>query len=388
MICLSDYEILLKIDKIQDMLPKIDTIIFISNPFGFGPAGKAIILMEELRKKWHGKIIYIASQKCLDILPEVLKNAIEVIEINERDPQELKKTLSRLTSAMVVVVLNKSAIKTAHDLDMKTFFIDSLSWMWKEIPKEYLSADTYYYYNIFGSQKRLSDMRNARPISPILGALPERKKVYSRFLLHIGGFSNPFIEDNVEYLKLLNELLNHIDHAYEVTVVGGRSGINFLREINNKSNIEFLVLGRESFLEKIAQAERFITTPGSTAVFEAFSIGTPTSFLPPTNLSQWKQLKLFFSLSAAPLEMQWERYLQTPEGLENMSENNALKEFSRLPEFVLKNQNIVGKMGKDFEELFSQEANFTGQRDLIKSTGDGSSEIISDILKVVNSSGI
>lgn len=366
----------------------INTVVFISNPFGFGPCGKAIILMGELRKKWSGKIIYTASQRCLDILPKILKNTIEVIEIDERNPEELAKALSHLTSAMTVVVLNKSAVKTAHDLGIKTFFVDSLSWMWKEIPNEYLSADTYYYYNIFGEQKRLYSANNARPISPILGTLPERKRIDGRFLLHIGGFSNPFIGDNTEYLRLLSELLNHIDHTCKITVVGGKSGINFLRERNNEPNIEFFVLERESFLRKIAQAERFITTPGSTAVFEAFAIGTPTSFLPPANLSQWKQLRLFLSLDVAPLEMQWEKYFQTPEDLEDASEENALKEFSRLPEVALKNQNIMSQMKEDFCGLFSQEANFNGQRDLITSAGDGSSEIISDILKVVSPSGI
>lgn len=366
----------------------IDTVVFISNPFGFGPASKAIILMEELRKKWSGKIIYIASQKCLDILPETLKNEIEVIEIDERDPKELEKILLRLTSAMAIVILNKSAVKTTRNLGIKTFFVDSLSWMWKEIPDEYLSADTYYYYNIFGEQRRLSDVNNAHPIPPILGKLPERKYVSGEFLIHIGGFSNPFIRDNTEYLRLLDKLLNDIDRTYKITVVGGRSGINFLKEINNKPNIEFLVLERKSFLEIIARAERFITTPGSTAVFEAFAIGTPTSFLHPTNLSQWRQLKLFLSLNAAPLEMQWERYFQTPENLEDMSEDNALKEFSRLSGGALKRQNTISQMKKDFNKLFSLEANFNGQRDLMTNAGDGLSEIISDILKVVNPSGI
>lgn len=370
------------------MKSSINTVVFISNPFGFGPAGKAVILMEELRKKWSGRIIYIASQKCLDILPEVLKSTIDVIEIDERNPEELTKILSRLTSSLAVVVLNKAAVKTTHDLGIKTFFIDSLSWMWQEIPREYLSADTYYYYDIFGAQKRLRNISNAHSISPILGELPKREPINGTFLIHIGGFSNPFADDNTGYLRLLSELLEYINNTRKVTVVGGRSGIDFLKGSCTKLNIDFLVLDRESFLVKIAQAERFITTSGSTAVFEAFAIGTPVGFLPPTNLSQWKQLKLFLSLNAAPLEMQWERYFPTPEELEEMPENEALREFSHLSEATLQNQNVTDRMRSDFINLFSQEADFKGQNDLMAKTGDGSSEIISDILKVVNPSGI
>lgn len=370
------------------MKPAIDKVIFIANPFGFGPAGKAVILMDTLRKKWPGKITFIANQKCLDILPGALKDTINVIEVNERDPDELSKTLSQFTSALAVVVLNRLAVKTTHDLGIKTFFIDSLSWMWKEIPGEYLSADAYYYYDIFGAQERLQGVGNAHPISPILGELPKRAPINGKFLVHMGGFSNPFAEDNLGYLRLLNELLRHIDNVHEVKIVGGRGGIDFLKEICTKPNINFLVLDRESFLKEIAQTERFITTSGSTAVFEAFAIGTPVSFLPPTNLSQWKQLKLFLSLNAAPLEMQWERYFPTPEELGRIPENEALREFSRLSETALQNQNAMERMRSDFTNLFSQEADFKGQKDLITKAGDGSSEIISDILKVVHSSGI
>lgn len=366
----------------------INNIVFIANPFGFGPAGTAIILIEELRKKWSGKITFIASQKCLDILPKTLGETIDILEIDERNPVELTETLSHLTSSLAVIVLNKTAIKTAHNLGIKAFFIDPLSWMWQEIPGEYLSANTYYYYDIFGVQKRLQGISNAHPISPILGELPKWEPVNGTFLVHIGGFSNPFVDDNTRYLRLLNELLEHIDNTYKVAVVGGKSGINFLKEVCSKLSIDFLVLDRKSFLERITHTERFITTSGLTAVFESFMIGTPVSFLPPTNLSQWKQLKLFLSLNAAPLEMQWERYFPTPEKLKETPENEALREFSRLSEVALQNQNVMDKMRSDFANLFSQEANFKGQNDLIVKNGDGSSEIISDILNVVSSSGI
>lgn len=360
----------------------IDTVIFISNPFGFGPAGKTIILIQELRRKWNGRIVYIASQKCLDILPRELRDSIDVIEADERNPDDLSNILVEFVSAMVVVVLNRSAVHTARSLGMKTFFVDSLSWMWDEIPSEYLSANIYYYYNIFGTPEQLSDLENARSVSPILGALPSRQIGPRNILIHIGGFSNPFAKDNEGYLCLLADLINKIDSNYNVTVAGGKSSIDFLAKISRDKNTEFVVVGRDAFLKKLAQSERFITTSGSTAVFEAFAIGTPTVFLPPTNLSQWKQLRLLSMRNAAPLQMAWEKYTDVPNNLDLLSEKEALNVFARLPETIL-NTPTVNKMHTDFLTLISVSADFSDQNALISKTLDGASVIISDILKVV-----
>jgi len=85
--------------------------------------------------------------------------------------------------------------------------------------------------------------------------------------------------------------------------------------------------------------------------------------------------------------MQWERYVEIPEKLEGMTEQNALEIFLFLPEIVLKNESVIRQIKEDFRYLFSSAADFSCQRGLIEKAGDGSSEIFSDILKVVNSSG-
>jgi len=331
---------------------------------------------------WNGRIVYIASHKCLDILPNELRASIDVVETDERNPDVLSNVLEDFVSAMVVVVLNRSAVRTARHLGMKTFFVDSLSWMWDEIPSEYLSANTYYYYDIFGIQERLSNLENVRPVSPILGVLPNRQMTPHNLLIHIGGFSNPFAEDNEGYLYLLADLISKIDSKYSVTVAGGKSSVDLLTKISGVRKIEFIAAERDVFLKKLAQAERFVTTPGSTAVFEAFAIGTPTVFLPPTNLSQWKQLRLLSMRNAAPLQMAWEKYTDVPNNLDLLSEKEALNVFARLPETIL-NTPTVNKMHTDFLTLISVSADFSDQNALISKTLDGASVIISDILKVV-----
>ncbi len=362
---------------------RTDTVIFISNPFGFGPAGKAIILMQELRRKWGGKIVYIASQKCLSVLPEELRKSIEVIEVDERNDVILSNILSGLTSAMVVVVLNRAAVRTARSLGMKTFFVDSLAWMWKETPIEYLSADTYYYYDVFGSQEQLNSASNARPIPPILGLLPKKQVVPGNLLIHIGGFSNPFAKDNHSYLRLIGILIDEIDYKYAVTIAGGKSSMDFLIQNCLRRETKFVTAERNIFLEILAQTDRFVTTSGSTAVFEAFAMSTQTTFLPPTNLSQWKQLHQLIALDTAPLHMLWEKYLDVPNNLKDLSEQDALEIFVSLSEKALGDPKVLQQMQEDFLTLLFSVSTFENQSELISNTADGASLIISDILKVV-----
>ena len=131
-------------------MDKAGYIVCISNPFGFGPAGKIIALMEELAKRWRkGKIVYIASKLCQEILPGKLKSKVVVETADERNEDVLKNLLVKYNHPFVICVLNKTAIKVAKSLGLKAYFIDSLSWMWKKIPEEYLLADTYYCIDLF-----------------------------------------------------------------------------------------------------------------------------------------------------------------------------------------------------------------------------------------------
>lgn len=366
---------------------KQQTVIFISNPFGYGPTGEAIALMEELLKVYFGKVVYGASKKCLEILPEQLKSKIDIEVVNERNENSLSRFYKKYQDPLVVVYLNKIAINTAKNLHLKVLFVDSLSWMWKKIPKDYLKADIYYGWNIFEDEEKIKGISNLKLIPPALGNLP--KPTYqktNRTLIHIGGFINPLVRGySKNYLHMLAQALNiarqKLGKSTKMIITGGEEALIFIKELLT-DNLIVKTLERDKFLNTLSTSRHFVTTPGLTASLEAFVLKTPVSFLLPTNLSQWKQLRLFIKAGVAPNRLEWEDYVNYNWNFDTLDEKEAILRFFELNDMMYnkdaKKEVIVTDMVK---MITNQPARQTYQYQFIKKVGiNGSEEIVRDIL--------
>lgn len=367
-----------------------DTVIFVSNPFGFGPTGKIVAVMDALSEKWNGHIVYAASEQCQETLGPILRNKIEVITLSERDEGELRVLYEKYPEALVVISLNRTATRVAKEMGHVVFFIDSLTWMWDEIPPEYLLADRYYFYDIFGARDKTSGIACAIPISPILGRLPERLCGSKQVLIHIGGFVNPFSNGLAkDYLLLLWEALSELEE--KLTIAGGGAAIQFLMDQRDNSpnqNIELGTFEHSEFIQRMSGAERFVTTPGSTATFEALAMGIPIAFLPPTNLSQWRQSKLFKESGSVLAVVRWEDILNLETAFETISEASAVAEFQNVAETVNRDPALRDEASRLIGTLVTapiQETPLNGQ--FTSGNAEGSAVIVSDILKLFASGG-
>ena len=369
-----------------------EVVIFVSNPFGFGPTGKIIGVMDALSRKWNGHIVYAASEQCQEPLGQEIRNKIEVITVNERDADSLKRIYDRYPGALVVVSLNKTATCTAKEMGCTVFFIDSLTWMWKEVPQEYLLADRYYYYDIFRARDKVVDVGHAIPITPIVGNLPKRNSRLGKILIHIGGFTNPFSKRLMsEYLSILWEALNTDALAEkQIVLAGGHAAIDFLsnkqREQSN-SSVQLGTFEHSAFVQLLSESERFITTPGSTATFEAAAIGVPTTFLPPTNLSQWRQAKLLLENRGISPGATWEDILERSLDIEMLSEENAVARFSNIAETVYQDDELRSRALEAIRDLVIKPLWSEQGSQMDSGSVDGSEVIVSDILKLFASGG-
>ncbi len=359
------------------------TVIFVSNPFGFGPTGKTVALIEELCHSWSGKIVYAASPMCQETLPEFLKSKIIVETIDERDEASLLNIFKKYDRPFIVCTLNRLAIKSAKTLGLRAFFIDSLAWMWKEIPEEYLLADTYYCFNLFGIKDRLPHKNNIKVISPIFGDLPvplSQKK--DLILFHIGGFKNPFQDQmSLSYLNLLVEALLLSDFKDHTIITGGHDAIEYMKLKVNKSNLEFRTLERNEFLKKLNEAKHFITTSGLTATLESFALHTPTSFIPPTNLSQWKILKLLIKAGCANSKIEWHDFMDNEIDFTDFTEKDAIPQFHQLAKDAYTQSQFHRKFCQLLLNLINSKPSTTNPTKLISAAGtNGSQTIIKDLL--------
>ena len=354
------------------------TVIFFSNPFGFGPTGKTVALIEELLKHWNGCIVYAASSMCLEPLSNDIKSKIIIESINERDPEQIREVLLKYNNPLVICTLNRAAIKTAKSLSLTAIFVDSLAWLWKEIPEEYLLADTYYCFDIFGVSSKLPANKNIRTIPPIFGELPEvRANKKNNVLLHIGGFKNPFQDSmSFSYLNLLTKGLNESTTNKEIIVTGGSEAIEYLAKNVHRDNILFRTLDRGSFLDELSSTNHFVTTSGLTATLESFALYTPTSFIPPTNLSQWHILKLLVKQGVINSYIEWEDLIASTTDLSLLDEKTAMPIFSQLAKSVSESEDVLKHFLSQFDSLLNNVPSIANQNTFIEKLGTNGSEIV------------
>jgi len=365
-------------------MDKAGYIVCISNPFGFGPAGKIIALMEELAKRWRkGKIVYIASKLCQEILPGKLRNKIIVETADERNGDVLKNLLAKYNNPFVICVLNKTAIKTAKSLGLKAYFIDSLSWMWKKIPEEYLLADTYYCFDLFDIRKKIPDKKNIKIIPPVFGKLPRsvaNKKPYT--LLHLGGFVNPYQKQIFRtYLNLLIDSLQNYTLNQLLIITGGKVAMQYIKERLKGDRIHLRTYGRNQFLQTLNRASHFITTSGLTATLEAFALKTPVSFIPPTNLSQYRILELLSNMGCAKTKMEWKDFVEVDTNFAGLNEKESIVKIHKLAKGIYRNPQSRDLFIIKFRQLLNGCPSKSDQYKIFSNfKGDGTKIIIDDLI--------
>lgn len=339
--------------------------------------------MQELRNRWKGNIVYGASSICQELAPDSLLNTISVVNIDERNSSDLETLFKQYENPCVFVCLNRIAIKTAKSMGLMTFFIDSLTWLWKKIPEEYLLADIYYSFDIFDTLRKIPKKINIKVIPPVLGDLPRPKlRKDKKILVHIGGFEVPFIKElSKSYLLLLSEVLNIQNLDTKIIVTGGSRALSYLKPFVKKPNVEIVTLQRNEFLDLLNGVSHFITTSGLTASLEAFSLSTPTSFILPSNLSQWHQLKNFDNRGLATRKLEWEDYLNFDYDFYNLTEREAIPIFYDLADILYKNKTKKALFVSNAVSMLESIPNNTKQKAYIDKIGiNGAKYVVDDLL--------
>lgn len=365
------------------MKQKFKRVIFLANPFGYGPSSKAITIIDKLRAKWEGEVIYAASNKCLETLSPQLAKKIKVEKINDRDPYEIAGVLNRYRCSLVVVVLNKVAVETVAKNNLHCFFVDPLTYLWQNVPESYLKANRYYYFDIFDAQEKVKTIEHSFPLSPIFGQMDSSfnvKKEKSLVLFHVGGFSNPLVEGiNEFYLNILAKVVNEIKEK-KVVVAGGKSAIDYLKG-RTKHSVQLGSYGHDRFLEILSKCEHFLTTAGMAATFEAFNLRVPVFFLPSNNLSQWKQSNFFNEKAKVP-KLEWNLILNRKISLDGLTEKEGIKKIRQLSKIADQSEVTVKKVVDKVKTFVNNNHRLTYQNKYLEKVGtQGTDKLVKDILK-------
>lgn len=355
-------------------------IVFIATPFGFGPTGKLYPIMQNIHARFDHELIYLTNELTSQIIKD---DFLKFVQLDERSESQIGEFLATLSNPVVISSLNKFALRAAKSLDIPTAFIDGLTWLWEEIQPDFLLADNYYSLNFLGVDEKLKNYPQIKKVPYILDhdELGQNITREDFVLFHIGGFQNP-LHNSVEqnYLRLLVSFFNQSDYVGKVVFAGGQSALKFLEEKIHNPYVDYVTLGKKEFQVHLKKCRHLITTSGLTTSLEAFLAKTPTSFLLPSNLSQYKILSLFAEHGLATSFINWDEFYPVKNEIWSMNESEALAYLDEVGSKFNQDAQKISQFNQRMSELFNSNVDTQAQFNFINKIGTNGAEVIVDNL--------
>lgn len=358
------------------------TIIVFSNPFGYGPTGNAIPVLEHLSKIQDIDLIFAGSGLCLEILPSKFKTVV----LNERNELEIEKFLAGFDNPYVIGIQNRFSINVCKRKNIPCAFVDILAWFWKKIPEEHLIADEIFWLD-FGDMKNKPEYNEK--IHLISGIVEKHKfekhiNYKDRIIVHIGGANYPVIDDVPKnYLKLISlslEALYDKKIFNNIFFTSGSVAIKYIKSLGLNKGIKAETLSRDEYLNNLIKSNHLITTPGVSSTLEGFYYDVPVSFLLPINLSNLALTNLLEEKYFKTHKLNWRDYVEIHPNIEFLTEKDGIKEIEKYAGIILSNKNLLDKYLNDFILLAKDIPNIEKQRNFIDRVGSTGAKELTDIL--------
>ncbi|MBT8339256.1 MAG: hypothetical protein HKP58_03865 [Desulfatitalea sp.] len=282
--------------------------------FGWGSLGKFRLILDKL------PTTDIVLYGCADINATVT----ELLSSRHRFVDRPYKK-----SNVALVINDPNAANRVADFGISVIYVDSLPYLWateEEVPIRHkiahYCAQKFPFHRMQVSDP-IRDWHEIHWIDPIVPNLTDHRGG-NGVVINLGGLHSHLAGNTIEdYIDLvLIPLVNILkDLNYAVYAVCGNLPENICRQLNNLLP-DCPAIGRHSpydFEVLLIRADLLITSPGSTTILQALTIGLPTMLLPPQNLSQYFNMQLFSSPDA-PL-MAWPTSIIDPERIEQLRSN-------------------------------------------------------------------
>lgn len=207
-----------------------------------------------------------------------------------------------LRPSVAVCVLDFKRAAAARERGRRVLVVDSLFWMWHELPLDPAETDGYLCLEFPGVVPRVrglnpSSRARARVIPQVLGAVgPAPATRRGGVVLNLGGGFLP-LADSWHYLGILVDLVARTTGRSRpgelLTVTGSRPVVAALANRSWNPDVRIAQLSPRQMSEAVAQASLLITLPGQNTTFEGLVLATPTVLVPGLNYSQHRQVVAF-----------------------------------------------------------------------------------------------
>ena len=357
-------------------------VFFFSNPFGYGPTATMIAVLRHFLNLKNIKIYVIANGLCAEILDKT--SNITIINIDQRDVTKIKALLQKYKKPYVISSLNRFAILAAKELGLPSCFVDTLTYLWKEIPEDYLKADIYYASDFPNVYNKTKHYKNAFVTPLIIDSKIDITRTGQNkegILLQLGGMKSP-MNDEIpnDYLDII--ALGLENATMPITVTGGHDGVSYIKSKIHNKYIECISTKKSDYLNLLQKSELLITTPGLNSTMEAFYHKIPVNFIMPTNLSQWVNYNIFKQLDANGIDTTWESILKTDLNISDLSEYEAIIKINTFAKTVKKSEENLKNFYTYFFKTICNKPDIKNQQNLLKKYGTNGAEFIAkDIIK-------
>jgi hypothetical protein len=297
-------------------------IVITSNPFGFGPTGKAVEILKKILENNYFRcfnVYFLGSGICLEILEkDFINKGLKVVEIDERNIGNLEVFLATLKGKTLCVGFqNKFIPVAAKNLGIKSFFVDGLAWFWENTPESHFVADQIYWTNFlnihFKDKEIPSKVKLIGTLHSSINRCLDHKNRY--IIVSLGGAKNPLVGGLQEdYLKLAVQVFASLANQLSINIemVAGLDACKLMKEYNStelKNNyLSFKNYSHDVMMNKFSGAEHHFSVGGQTSSMEALSSKVPTSFYLPSNLSQVRFQEYIDKYVSKNLSCNWELF--------------------------------------------------------------------------------
>ncbi|MFI9204071.1 hydroxymethylcytosylglucuronate/cytosylglucuronate synthase [Streptomyces sp. NPDC053048] len=346
---------------------KAPTVAVAGADFGWGSSGKlsAVVTALRARSVRPPRFVGLASSLGRPVLAE--HGIDRWYDVPADDPAAVAEVVRAEGVTAGLVVLEGPAAMALEAAGVPTVFVDSLPFLWTEgdLPGLPLDVSVYCAQRCVELPPEcrdvLASVANLHWVGAVVanGRMPDSRMpgdrlsgdrlsgggpsatgrapdgLVRRALLNLGGLRSPHLPDWTRYPRLVVPAALAALEAFgveEVHVAGNVpdgivSGLRPGSGPGSALRVTAGPLGHGAFLDRLADCDVLVTSPGLTTLLEAGALAAPVVCLPPQNLSQIFNGRFHSSAVGADVRVRWpDEVFREESVLENRaSEDTALR---------------------------------------------------------------
>ncbi|MFE2723438.1 hydroxymethylcytosylglucuronate/cytosylglucuronate synthase [Kitasatospora sp. NPDC059327] len=307
------------------------TVALVGAEFGWGSSGKLSAVLSALRDRPVPPLRFVGLASGLG-RPLLAEHAVDAWHDLPADPGRLAPAVREIVRSQgvraAVVVLDGAVATALLAAGVPTVFVDSLPFLWSEGDRAALPLDA----TVYCAQKSvelppeclalLADARALRWVEAVIARprTPEpasdgpgrsARGPYRRALISLGGLRAPRLGDPGHYPRLVvpAALEALVAHGVDEVHIAGNLPADLAGRLVDASvappRTTTGPLGHGAFLDRLADSDVLLTSPGLTTLLEAGGLRVPTVCLPPQNLSQIFNGRYHSQALGAPVRVRW-----------------------------------------------------------------------------------